>query len=393
MKCIYCENELPSNAKFCPTCLNQIVCLDCGETLFKESPICIFCGMPLKRKSDSSDNAAINNIEFTENENGKSFKASFTNTVAGNVVETFARLLPISSHPSQKYLQTSQNEDKVVDFTDVELVEHPQNLNSNQRSSDKLNDLSNLEKIFKNKNGEISIYDTRIKAVSRKDFVARITLLFLYYKRLLGVNEVERTDLNAILNSEKLYDGGFRSWLSTNRKLIDNRQTYLELRPEGLELAEKYLSDFLDSSITNSWDLKSSKKNYSSKSDLKDDSTGTSNKSKASKKVHSYQIIPSLNLKPSGKKSLEDFYLEHPVNSNFEYNLLFIYYLEKVLNEKFINIDHIYTCYKALNIKVPNIYQSIADTKKRKGWIDSSNMNDLKISIAGENYLEHTLKK
>lgn len=392
MKCIYCENELPANAKFCPKCLNQVICLDCGKTLLKETSICIFCGTPLKRKNNSSNNTAVNNIEFTENENGKFFKASFTDVVAGNVVETFAQILPINNYSSKKYLQVSQSEDKIVDITDIDLLEHPQNVNTNSTSSDKPNDLNNLEKIFKNKNGEISIYETRIKALNKKDFVARITLLFLYYKKLSGVNEVERTELNAVLNSEKLYDAGFRSWLSANRKLIDNRKTYLELRPEGVELAEKYLSDFLDSSITNSWDLKSSKKSCSIKSDLKDDSTGISNKSKTSKTTRSYQIVSSLNLRPSGKKSLEDFYAEYPVKDYYGYNLLFVYYLEKVLNEKSININHLYTCYKALNIKVPNIYQSIADTKKRKGWIDSSNMNDLKVCTLGENYLEHDLK-
>ena len=393
MKCIYCESELPANAKFCPKCLNQVICLECGETLLKETPICIFCGTSLKKKNNSSNYTAINSIEFTENENGKSFKASFTDVVGGNFVETFSRIFPLNNNLSKKYLQVSQSEDKIVDVTDVDLLEHTQNLNTNSTSSDVPTDLNNLEKIFKNKNGEISIFDTRIKALNRKDFVARITLLFLYYKKLSGVNEVERVELNAVLNSEKLYDAGFRSWLSSNRKLIDNKKTYLELRPEGVELAEKYLSDFLDSSITNSWDLKSDKKNCSTKNDLKDDSTGISNKSKTSKTMRSYQIIPSLNLRPSGKKSLEEFYAEHPVKSYYEYNLLLVYYLEKVLNEKSININHLYTCYKVLNIKVPNIYQSIADTKKRKGWIDFSNMNDLKVSTVGENYLEHDLKK
>lgn len=392
MKCIYCESELPANAKFCPKCLNQVICLDCGKTLLKETPICVFCGMPLKRKNNSSNYTAVNNIEFTENENGKSFKASFTDVVAGNVVETFAQILPISNHSSKKYLQVSQSEDKGVDVTDIDLLEYPQNLNTNSTSSDKSNALNNLEKIFKNKNGEILIHETRIKASNRKDFVARITLLFLYYKKLSGVNEVERKELNAVLNSEKLYDAGFRAWLSANRKLIDNKKTYLELRPEGVELAENYLSEFLDSSITNSWDLKRGKKSCSIKNGLKDDSTGISNKSKVLKTTRSYQIISSLNLRPSGKKSLEDFYTEHPAKSNFEYNLLFVYYLEKVLNEKSISINHLYTCYKGLNLKVPNIYQSIADTRKRKGWIDSSNMNDLKVCTVGENYLEHDLK-
>jgi len=394
MECLYCNFELPNNAKFCPKCTNQIICLDCNEVLYKDSPICISCGKSLK-KNNFSNNSAVNNIEFTENENGKTFRASFTDTVAGNVVETFAQLLPVNSYSSRKALPNFNSDtEQIEDIQNVEVIES-NNIPSGKPIYPKIqNDLSDLEKIFKNKDGNISIYDTRIKASSRKDFIARITMLFLYYKESKGVYEVSRTEVNNILQSEKLYDGSFRSWLSQSRTLIDNKQNYLELRPEGKELAIKYLSDFLDSSIPNNWDLKNSgKRSSSSKDESKESSTVSNGKSKAAKKSLSYQIIQTLNLKPSGKKSLIDFVSEFNAKNNFEYNLLFVYYLEKVLNEKNISLNHLYTCYKELGLKVPNIYQSIADTKSRKGWIDTKDMNNLNVPIAGENYLEHDMKK
>lgn len=105
-------------------------------------------------------------------------------------------------------------------------------------------------------------------------------------------------------------------------------------------------------------------------------------------------LISSLNLNPSDKKHLRDFYKEFSISSYMENNLLFIYYLDKILNEENISPNHIYTCYKHLGLKVPNsIYQSLLDTKGRKGWIDTSNINNIKTSISGENYLEHDVQK
>lgn len=395
MKCIYCNNEIPENAKFCPKCTNQVVCLNCNEALYKDSPICISCGEPIKKNS-SINNAVVNNIEFTDNENGKTFRASFTDTVAGNVVETFAQLLPINSYPTRKTLPNFNNgiTEQVDDIQNVEVFESNNIPTGKPIYPNTPNDLQDIEKIFKNKDGNISIYDTRIKATSRKDFVARITILFLYYKELHGIYEVPRIEVNNILQSEKLYDGSFRGWLSQSRTLIDNKQNYLELRPEGKELAMRYLSEFLDSSIPNNWDLKNSgKRSSSSKEDSKENSIVSNGKSKTSNKSLSYQIMQTLNLKPAGKKSLVDFSSEFSPKSNFEYNLLFVYYLDKVLNEKNISVNHLYTCYKELGLQVPNIYQSIADTKRRKGWIDTKDMNDLKVPITGENYLEHNMKK
>ena len=53
-----------------------------------------------------------------------------------------------------------------------------------------------------------------------------------------------------------------------------------------------------------------------------------------------------------------------------------------------------YTCYKEVGQKVPkNLYQSIVDTKKNKGWIESSDMGNIFVSVIGENYVEHDMKK
>jgi hypothetical protein len=182
---------------------------------------------------------------------------------------------------------------------------------------------------------------------------------------------------------------------------INLNEGYLEL--EGSEeFVSKYLELFESKLLA-----AASKDNLDSKKDL--GKAGVDNKPeiKSSNKKGSNKTTPSkkgltrlpkqlmdLNLRPKGKESLKDFYSKYDLKTNFEKNVSFTYYLTKVINIKGITIDHIYTCYKETDQKVPeNIYQSLADTKKHKGWIDTTNMEDIKLSIQGENYIEHDVPR
>lgn len=93
--------------------------------------------------------------------------------------------------------------------------------------------------------------------------------------------------------------------------------------------------------------------------------------------------------------SLKDFYAQYKVKSNFEKNLIFLYYLKNVMNEVKVGIDHIFTCYRNINgIKIPgNLEQSIRDTRTKKSWIDYKKIEDLSLIVHGINYVEHDMKK
>jgi len=375
MKCIYCNSELPNEAIFCPKCTRQIACQNCKKTLVKDSVCCAFCGKSITQ--NNSTNAAANNIEFSDNGNERTFKASFTDAVAGNVVETFANLLPFKKQTYNKGLVAAN----VVENETIEDVEHTEVSTEKQPKS---NDLATLERIFKNKEGDISLNDTRIKAKNKSDFVSRISLLYLYYKEFQGEQETNRTDLNNFLKREKLDENTFRVWLSTNKKLVENKKTYLCLRIEGQEVARQILTAFLDSSIPNIYELK----NGTSKGKKEETKSTTNSKSKNTIK---YEYLSSLNLKPENKQSLSDFYKQYSIKTNFEYNLLFVYYLEKILGEQNITINHIYTCYQDVQVKVPSIYQSLSDQKKI--WVDIQDRKNLKVTVAGDNYIKYDMAK
>ena len=77
-----------------------------------------------------------------------------------------------------------------------------------------------------------------------------------------------------------------------------------------------------------------------------------------------------------------------------ESNAVFIYYLKTLRNTSKIGINHVYSCYKNVKAKAPKaLRQSLIDTRRAKGWIITTNMDDIGIGIAGENFVEHELPK
>lgn len=109
----------------------------------------------------------------------------------------------------------------------------------------------------------------------------------------------------------------------------------------------------------------------------------------------SYSMVKDLDL--LGKSGVEPFrdYLErYEVNSNIKFNTVAVYYLKNVLHIPDVTIDHIYTCYKNGERKVPgNLRQSITDTSSSKyGYINMSD-NHITLSVLGENLVEFELKQ
>jgi hypothetical protein len=135
----------------------------------------------------------------------------------------------------------------------------------------------------------------------------------------------------------------------------------------------------------------------SNKATLKEqDSTkkeGKTNNSrrKTTTSSESYNRV-DLDLIPNGKESLKDFFAKYKVNNNFERNIVILYYLKRKLELENVGVNHIYTCYKHLSLKVPLLGQSLRDTKNRKGWIDTSNSDDLKVTREGENFIDHEIE-
>lgn len=145
---------------------------------------------------------------------------------------------------------------------------------------------------------------------------------------------------------------------------------------------KKYLEEIISSDAKGKWFLGTSKSISATKTNSGDKRSSTPS------------ILTDINLSPDNKESLRSITSTLSISNAQEHNTVFVYYLERILGLSGITPDHIFTCYKHLGIKPPsNLRQSLFDTRSRKGWIDTTSINDIKITAEGINKVEYDFKK
>lgn len=112
-------------------------------------------------------------------------------------------------------------------------------------------------------------------------------------------------------------------------------------------------------------------------------------------KKEALSIVKDLNLAGQGDKpSLKDFFSNYKARSQWEKNVIFVYYLQNIAKVTPITTNHIYTCYRNVGTKIPGAFkQSLWDTASDKGWIDTSSLENIKLTTQGINYIEHDMAK
>ena len=108
----------------------------------------------------------------------------------------------------------------------------------------------------------------------------------------------------------------------------------------------------------------------------------------------SLSMVKDLNLKPKGKKSLDEFVDAKRPTSYYEKSTISAYYLKEELKLSAISANHIYTCFKHMKWRIPaDFFNTLAYTASQYGWLDTSNREDVKVTTMGENLVEHDLPK
>ena len=106
-------------------------------------------------------------------------------------------------------------------------------------------------------------------------------------------------------------------------------------------------------------------------------------------------ILKDLNLSPKGKKSFRDFEGEKEPKGHPEQCTVAVYYLQHELNISGITPSHIFTCYRDVRKwRLPSdLVALLRVIASRKGWINTSNIADIKVTSHGVNFVEQDLPK
>ena len=104
-------------------------------------------------------------------------------------------------------------------------------------------------------------------------------------------------------------------------------------------------------------------------------------------------MIKDLDLNSKDKISFEEFVEEKQPHSNEDRYAVVAYYLSTVLDIEKTSINHIGTVFRLTKSwKEPtNLWSGLRAASSRKGMIDTSDSDDIKITPAGRNFVEHHL--
>lgn len=102
--------------------------------------------------------------------------------------------------------------------------------------------------------------------------------------------------------------------------------------------------------------------------------------------------IKDLDLQPEGKESLSAFVDRKKPKTNYARNVVSVYYLTEVLGVTSVSINHVFTCYKDMGWREPtDLANSLAQTASHKRHLDTADLDDIKLTPAGRNHVQHDL--
>ena len=151
--------------------------------------------------------------------------------------------------------------------------------------------------------------------------------------------------------------------------------------------------DDADSSDTNSG--RTSAKSSSRKTPAATGGGGDGGAAKKRSLARAPKMVNDLNLRPKGKPSLQEFMGAKALKSQDDKNAAVIYYLKSEIGVEKVSADHVFSAYREMKAdwKLPsNLRNSLQVTKSTTGWIDTSDMDDIKITASGTNHVEHDLR-
>jgi len=114
---------------------------------------------------------------------------------------------------------------------------------------------------------------------------------------------------------------------------------------------------------------------------------------KARGRTGSPSMVRDLSLRPKGKQAFMEFVEEKQPRNHFEKQAVVVYWLAKIASmQEGITVDHVNTCYVTAKWKRPARFEAnLSLTAARKGWIDTSDGSNIRITVSGEDFVVHDL--
>jgi hypothetical protein len=101
----------------------------------------------------------------------------------------------------------------------------------------------------------------------------------------------------------------------------------------------------------------------------------------------------TINLHPTDQTSFKDFVaVKQPRDNGYEHNVLAVYWLTQIGGLVSATADQVFTCYRDVSWRLPsNLRNNLQKTAFARGWLDTTNTDQITITPQGLNFVEREL--
>jgi hypothetical protein len=257
--CYSCNNELPERGLHCRKCGVRAKCGNCRALLEAGDEFCVECGTAVDAPALPNGSTAIEkrNKDFnviTYNDRTSNFSAQLSDNAFESGTE-FLTLFVADRMGKQVKRTRQMASDDFVDAgnsMDMEGVLEDDGMAPLVPVRPALPtgnaELQRLRDVFDEKNGVLMPIENRLKQKNQRDYVRRLTVLFLYAHDLMGRDRVPRASVTALFDAAKVNDGNARKWLSGGEMTVLVGED-IKLNNHGRDSAKKFLAALDDESI------------------------------------------------------------------------------------------------------------------------------------------------
>lgn len=105
-------------------------------------------------------------------------------------------------------------------------------------------------------------------------------------------------------------------------------------------------------------------------------------------------LVPDLDFRPNGKPALKVFVEEKGPKNDLETALAAVYYLQHEMGITKISVSHVLTAFKEVGKAIPvDLRQTVRNIKKSKMWLNFTDLDDIRTTTQGDNFVEHEMGK